>query len=339
MPSPKEVEAFIALLKRYDLYQPEELYKVVCPFHGDVNASMQINIPKAFFYCYGCSVHGSSTELYQQYYKKRTGKSIDSFKANLAITKILAKSKTDLVPADFTFSRTYDTTTSSKLSYKEGIIESRNYYCNLPSPNWYRPSKVPEIEEESRECLSYMLKRGFSRHTLTKAQAKPSLNKNYPIIIPLLENGIFRGYVTRTFDKEIEQQRKYLYNRGFKRERTLPGDYKHTKIVLVVEGYLDCLKAKQLGFEHVVALLGWKISSTQLSKLQKAGVEHIICGTDNDAAGVKGYNYIKLLATQQKWFKVSRVHFPKGIKDFGDLNKGTKQADRIVEQLKKLGLT
>lgn len=349
-----EQETFVILLQKFGLYQPEELYKVVCPFHGDVNASMQINVSKAFFYCYGCGAKGSSTELYQEFYKQENNKEINALQAKLEISKIVKNYKKKHGFSELSRTRTsHDSITNTSISglfclpnisvvekesYSQGITEARNYFYNLPEPCWYRPSKVPEIEEETRVCLQYMLSRGFTKNTLTKAQAKPSLNSNYPIVIPLLENGIFRGYVSRTFDKEIEQQRKYMYNRGFKRERTLAGNYKKATTVLVVEGYLDCLKVKQLGFVDVVAILGWKISSTQIHKLKRANVEHIICGTDNDEAGKKGYNYLRLLQKQQTWYKLSRVKFQKGIKDFGDLQKGTKEADRMVLQLKKLGL-
>ena len=147
----------------------------------------------------------------------------------------------------------------------------------------------------------------------------------------------------RTFDPEVEAQRKYMYNRGFKRERTLAGNFgiKHTGIqtVLIVEGYLDCLKVQQLGIHSVVAILGWKVSGTQLDKLKRAGVKHIICGTDNDEAGRKGYKYLKLVQKQQKWYKLSRVRFPESIKDFGELQKATVEAERMLNQLKNLGLT
>lgn len=354
MPSDKEIATFVLLLRHFQLYKPEELYKVVCPFHNDKNASMQISIPKAFFYCYGCGASGSSIELYK-HFAKLEDKSLTDLQARMQISKLLRthakllSSTTSIEETPFSLLN-QNFTFQQKESYREGITEARQYFYNLPSPNWYRPSKVPAIEEETRLCLQYMHKRGFTSLMLNKAQAKPSLNKYYPIVLPLLENGIFRGYVMRTFDPDIEQERKYMYNRGFKRERTLAGNYKHADTVLVVEGYIaehtvlivegyiDCLKAQSLGFKNVVAILGWKISGTQLEKLKKAKVKHIICGTDNDDAGRKGYKYLKLIQKQQQWFKVSRVRFQKGVKDFGDLNKGTEEANRMVEQLKKLGL-
>ena len=348
MPNAKEIETFALLLRHFGLYKPEELYKVVCPFHDDKNASMQISIPKAFYYCYGCGASGSSLELFKGFWKLKHNKTLTDLEARLKIQALLSRTydssyTTSSNTKEHSFSLLNQYNLQQKESYKEGITEARQYFYNLPSPNWYRCSSVPCVEQETIECKRYMKHRGFTPRTLTKAQAKPSLNKYYPIVFPLLENGIFRGYVMRTFDPEVEAQRKYMYNRGFKRERTLAGNFgiKHTGIqtVLIVEGYLDCLKVQQLGIHSVVAILGWKVSGTQLDKLKRAGVKHIICGTDNDEAGRKGYKYLKLVQKQQKWYKLSRVRFPESIKDFGELQKGTVEAERMLNQLKNLGIT
>ena len=344
MPNAKEIETFALLLRHFGLYKPEELYKVVCPFHDDKNASMQISIPKAFYYCYGCGASGSSLELFKSFWNLKHEKHLTDLQARLKIQSLLSRTYDSSYTTSSTKEHSFSMLNNfqQKESYKEGITEARQYFYNLPSPNWYRCSSVPCVEQETIECKRYMLKRGFTPRMLTKAQAKPSLNKYYPIVFPLLENGIFRGYVMRTFDPEVEAQRKYMYNRGFKRERTLAGNFgiKHTGIqsVLIVEGYIDCLKVQQLGIHSVVAILGWKISGTQLEKLKRAGVKHIICGTDNDEAGRKGYKYLKLIQKQQKWYKLSRVRFPESIKDFGDLKKGTAEAERLLAQLKKFGL-
>lgn len=85
--------------------------------------------------------------------------------------------------------------------------------------------------------------------------------------------------------------------------------------------------------------------SNALEKLKRAGIKQIICGLDNDASGRKGYEYLKLVQKQQKWFKLYRIRYPKSVKgaksmestkDFGEINKGTKEAERILEQLRNI---
>lgn len=344
-PSPNEVRTFVILLKHYGLYQPEELYKVICPFHDDKNASMQININKAFFYCYAeCGAKGSSLELYRSFQQLEhpDREPPSDLKCLLAIKKLVkqAEANGDVPPIYNYTNNTSYSVESQKVSYREGLTQARDFYYNLPETNWYKPGI-----EEGTEAKHYMKHRGFSAKLLKQAGAKCSFNRWYPIVFPMFENGIFRGYVMRTFDPEVEANRKYMYNRGFKRERTLAGTFGTRKAsgssvekqtVVIVEGFLDKLKANQLGIQNVVAILGWKLTQTQIKKLQKAGVKTIICGTDNDEAGRKGYRYMKRIAPHTG-FSVKRLRYPKGIKDMGDVKPNTPAAQMVLNQIHNFG--
>ena len=332
MASQAEGNTFIALLKYYGIFEPLDKYKIVCPFHEDQNASLQINVSDAFFFCYaGCGAQGSSLELYKNFYKiQNPGKPpVSDLQASIAISKIVGykfrqQSKDAL-----------RTPLKAKESYRQEINQAREYYYNLPLPCWYKPSNTDAVSDEILQCREYMNGRGFSNSILTKFQAKPSMNKYYPIIFPLLENGIFRGYVMRTFDKEIEEKRKYLYNKGFRRQNALPGSFKHTDTVICVEGYFDLIKANQIGCKNVVCFLGWKASERQLQKLKRAKTKTIICALDSDEAGNKGYHYLQRIS-KQYGFKVKRLRYPKGIKDMGDIKQGSAQAERILQQIQLL---
>ena len=67
-PTEKEKEEFIAVLKCFGMFEPLSQYKVICPFHGDKNPSMLINLDEASFYCFGCGVKGSTFELVKLQY-------------------------------------------------------------------------------------------------------------------------------------------------------------------------------------------------------------------------------------------------------------------------------
>ena len=332
MATQTEVNIFVALLKHYGIFQPQDKYKIVCPFHEDQNASLQINVSDAFFFCYaGCGAQGGSLELYKNFYKIQNpgNPPLSDLQASIAIKKIVGSKVT------ISSTEALRTAIKGEESYRLEITQAREYYYNLPSPCWYRPSRVSEIEDESLECRRYMNGRGFSNSILTKFQAKPSINKYYPVVFPLLENGIFRGYVMRTFDKEIEEQRKYMYNRGFKRQNALPGSFEKTDTVICVEGYFDLIKANQIGCKNVVCFLGWKASENQLHKLKKNHIKTIICALDNDEAGRKGYHYLQRIS-KQYGFKIKRLRYPKGIKDFGDIKQGSIPAENVMRQIKAL---
>ena len=316
---------FEPVLRYYGIFQPEEKYKIICPFHGDVNASLEINQQKHFWYCYGCGKHGNEIDLIKEF-EKLKGKKVSDLQANIKAKKIIGKQYNNIYNIIY---NNNNNISSVDISYKQGIDIARDYYFNLPKTNWFKPNG----EEEIIQIRNYMNKRGFKNKTLMEANAKATYNKLYSICFPIYDNGIFRGYVMRTIDPEIEQKRKYMYNKGFRRERTLAGTY-NTKTLVLVEGFLDKVKANQIGIENVAAILGWKITNTQLKKIQRKRIKTIICALDNDECGRKGYKYLQFVS-KTFGFEVKRIHYPKGIKDMGDVNESNK--DQILRQIKKYG--
>lgn len=316
---------FIAALKHYNIYQEDDQYKIICPFHGDKNPSLQINKQTGFFYCYGCGLSGGAFELVKNYEPNLSP--IEIYKKLHSFVK---EGKGDIGGRDvYTYTNLPYTHSfvDSKVKYKEGIKLAKDFYFNLPETNWYK------LPEEAIPILRYMKHRGFTTSTLKKFGAKFTYNKNYPIVFPMYDNGIFRGYVMRTDDPTVEDQRKYMYNKEFRRRITLPGDYKNSTVILV-EGFLDMLKAKQYGIKYVAAVLGWKLTSEQFEKLKRCGVKTIICALDNDECGRKGYKYLKRICSVNH-ISVKRIRYPKTMKDMGDLNE--ENSKLILKQIKQFG--
>ena len=291
MVSEERKQEFIAVLKHFDMFEPLSSYKVVCPFHGDKNPSLLIDLDNAKYYCFGCGIHGGAYDLIKQFYPSynpfevvRSARRIVGNKEKKAEQKIVEVAEKKL-----------------------NMQAVRDYFFNLPKVNWYK------VDDPVKQ---YMQQRGFKMSTLNMADARINATDSYKIVFPIMDNGVFRGYVGRTTNKEIEQKRKYIYNTGFRRSKTLAGIYSGSS-VLVVEGFLDMLKARQNGLQSVVAVLGWKMSDKQKKKLLHRGIKTIICGLDNDKAGEKGYKYLQSLSE----FDVVRLKYPDGIKDFGDVDK------------------
>lgn len=291
MVSEQQKQEFIQVLKHFDMFEPLSSYKVICPFHGDKNPSMLIDLENAKYYCFGCEAHGGAHDLVKQFYP-----SYNEFEVVRCIRRICggkeSKKQQRIIQVQ-----------EKKLNMRA----VRDYFFNLPEVNWYT------VRDPVKQ---YMKQRGFKMSTLNMIGARINATDSYKIVFPIMDNGVFRGYVGRTTDKQIEQKRKYIYNTGFRRSKTLAGVYFGSS-VLVVEGYLDMLKARQNGVQSVVAVLGWKMSEKQKNKLLHRGIKTIICGLDNDQAGEKGYKYLSSL----NQFNVVRLKYPEGIKDFGDVNK------------------
>lgn len=296
---------------------PSENQKIICPFHDDVNPSMVINYDDGSYYCFGCNSSGDALKFVIEMEKKL---GLNELKACIKFNKIINDKKLQSVK----FKRKLKTKEEVSEEKEQYLNEAKDYYYGLKTIDWKNDK---DLFSEVDEVGEYMVKRGFTKKTLTKIKAKVTFNKSYPIIFPLNDNGKFKGWVCRTNIKSVEQKRKYLYNKGFKRVETLVGYYDKNHPVILVEGFMDMLKFRQFGYRHVVAILGWKLSDIQINKLKKAGCKHIISALDNDKYGRKGTKYAR------EFFKVTRWQYLKGIKDPGEMNK--RNWTRMFEKTKK----
>ena len=271
-------------------------YKIVCPFHNDVNPSMDCNLVDGTFYCYGCTASGDALK-----FVRLANPKMDDLSSLREYFRIL---KSDKVK-DISCKRQ----PKPRHEDRQKLIEAMDYFYGLSTIDW-RYNKQDEVES----AYQYMHKRGFTAKALNIANARVTYNRNYPIVFPMLDNGIFRGWVCRTNDPKVEKMRKYLYNEGFSRATTLVGNYTKGCTVVIVEGYMDMLKMKMFGIRNVVAILGWKITNEQVKKLKAKGISQVVSALDNDECGIKGTAYLK------KFFTVYRWQYEDGCKDAGDMN-------------------
>jgi len=291
------------VLNYYNLYEESAEYKIVCPFHRDINPSMLISFrkDKQFFHCFGCGASGNAADFVR--YANPGMNQIEVLQEYHKILKSKKSKSLKLV--------NYDAIEKDIEYFEDQLLIAENYYYCLAKTKW---SKM-NYEDLGYQTKKYLNKRGFDDKTLSKVGARYTYHDSYSVIFPMLDNGTFRGWVCRTTVPEIEKRRKYLYNKGFSRKETLVGNYGGNDVVIVVEGYMDMISFIKAGHTNVVAILGWKMSDKQIQKLKDAGIKYIVSALDNDACGRKGTKFIK------KYFSVIRFQFPEDVKDPGDMNK------------------
>jgi DNA primase len=284
-------EFMAKVLKAYDIDYTEQ--KVMCPFHGDVNPSMSIDLAKSRVYCFGCQ---KSYTAFQ--FVEAAEPELNKLQIYSRLASIAKGAKIELKPQHIR--------DNSEEDFAQLLTQAEDYYFNLPKTDWVNGDWTDELD--------YLVERGFSQELLNKCGAKLNFNAWYPIIFPIMDNGVFKGWVCRTTQKEIEARRKYLYNTGFRRSTCLCGRYNNKSPLLIVEGYMDMLKLRQAGLKNVAATLGWKMSPEQRQKLREAGVLDIVSALDNDESGEKGHKFL----LTQGFRTVQRWKFRKTHKDPGD---------------------
>lgn len=300
--------------------------KIMCPFHSDKNPSMSVNLDSGFYYCFGCAQHGNAESFVKALEKQERGLN------DLAALRVYRSILRGTESAGVVVRRPRPE--AVRRSQRALYDQAYDTYHGLSKVSW-SGSDEPEVAH----VREYMERRGFSPSTLAAAGAKVTYRNNYPMIFPMRDNGVFKGWVCRTTTKEVEERRKYLYNKGFSRASTLVGDYGPKKLsglqsryAIVVEGYMDRLKLMQLGVSNAVAILGWKMSAQQIEKLKSQGISVVVSALDNDECGRRGTEFLK------KHFTVVRWRYLKGIKDPGDFDAASfgKMFNKTKQELRKV---
>lgn len=268
--------------------------KVLCPFHADVNPSMSIDLAKSRVYCFGCQKSYTAMQFVEA-----SEPELNKLQIYAKMATIAGKTKIQLDPKKLIVNDS---------DIEQLLIQAKDYYYNLPKTNW--------LKEDSDE-LQYLLNRGFSRKILNSSGAKINYNAWYPVVFPIYDNNVFKGWLCRTTNKEVEAKRKYLYNRGFRRRTCLCGRYNNRSPLVIVEGYMDMLMLRQAGLKNVIATLGWKMSSEQRNMLKDANITNIVSALDNDEKGEEGYRFLLSLGFN----KVDKWKYRKSQKDPGDQSK------------------
>lgn len=294
-------------------FSSESKRKIICPFHEDLKPSMSVDLVNGMFYCFGCGVSGNVFDLIKLIHPE-----YNDIECMMEIERIVHSKEIEKL--------NIQKRKRKRENSKKALYEAYDYFYGIRKTDWNNVRN-----EKEKQVLEYMMKRGFNRKSLNVADCRVTLNEDYPIIFPILDNGRFCGYVCRTMDKKVEEYRKYLYNDGMKKRGILCGTYEENKTLFVCEGMLDMLSIKTKGkVKNVVAFLGWHMSDFQFEKIRQKNITKIISCLDNpkiDSAGEKG---LKLL---RKYFDdVTPFPYPDWVKDPGEMNE--KQLEESMKRLK-----
>ena len=275
-------------------------YKIICPFHEDKNPSMIVDLSNNFYYCFGCNASGDAFNFFKNMEQKRN-KNLDDIQLLRLYMQITNNTIENKKIKNICTNKNKD----DIIYITQQKIIAEDYYNGLNKIDWF------EINDNIKQ---YMKHRGFTSATLNYAKAKININDKYPIIFPILDENEFSGWVCRTDKKEIEEVRKYLYNKGFSRRNTLNGYY-HSKTVvgalqridmpsiLFFLGILLCISALQ-NAGILNALSTWldkKIGNLNIIVLLIGTLSAIVDNVPLVAAGIKMYSLTNFPQDSNLW--------------------------------------
>ena len=270
----------------------------VCPFHDDTNPSMSVSREKQIYTCFSCHATGNVFNFLMDYehmdFKqvlKYLGDRVGIDTGNVHINKKNNK-----------FDKLYDAYNLS-LKYFQNNLNSN---IGKDAKKYLQNRKInDDIIKEFEIGLSLESKDDLTKLLIGKNYDLVTLNRiglsndnhdiyNDRIMFPLYDlNGRVVAFSGRRFDNIKEN--KYVNTKEtdiFKKGELLyhyhiaKDESRVKKSIIVMEGFMDVIRASTIGIKNTVALMGTALTKEQISLLKRLSKNIILC-LDGDDPGVK----------------------------------------------------
>ena len=270
----------------------------VCPFHEDTNPSMSVSREKQIFRCFSCGTSGNVFSFLMDYEHK-------SFKEVL-------KELGDRVGVNTSSIKTYNTSTKYDNLYEAYNLSLKYYQNNLNSiegreARSYLLSRNldEEVIKEFGVGLSLDKRDNLVKLLQNKKYDLAVLNSiglavddhdtfmeriMFPLHDPYGKTVGFSGRIYKTEDKSMG---KYVNTKEtiiFKKGSCLYHYHiakdicRTTKNVIVMEGFMDVIRASTIGIRNTVALMGTALTDEQIKLIKRLSNNVILC-LDGDDPG------------------------------------------------------
>lgn len=232
---------------------------VLCPVHGDHNASMNINVAKGVAFCHACGAKGS----------------LNSIARKAGFPPFTVGDDDNIADEVYGILNAYEELLS------EAVVDQNTYLPDstlrryrFPFQYWTGP-----LESGGRD---------FSSETVGLFELGYDPLQDVAII-PIRDiDGNLLGVTRRVMNSEGGA--RYLDPKGFKKATNLYGAHlvanRDIDRLVLVEGPLDAVRVTQAGY-NAVAQYGSNLTEQQRKLIELIAPRQLVLFYDNDAAGIK----------------------------------------------------
>lgn len=294
----------VNVISRYvSLTQKGKNYFGVCPFHDDHSPSMSVSGEKQIYTCFSCGATGNVFKFIMDY---ENISFVEAIKKVADIGGIKININYDTSRRGVVNKNLYDIYELSLKFYQNNLNTNGGMrakeYLNKRSIN-EELIKVFQIglSLKDRTLLTkLLLQKDFDEHDILKSglviKNEYGLSDIYinRIMFPLHDlNGKIVGYSGRIYNSddsskyintketEIFKKGELLYNYHRAKEEA-----RNSGQVIVMEGFMDVIRAYTIGVKNVVATMGTAITKNQALLIKRMAKEVILL-FDGDSAGAK----------------------------------------------------
>lgn len=301
-------------------------YKGLCPFHSDTSPSFTVSPQKNIAKCFSCGAGGNTISFYSQYHK---------ISFNEACLELAKKYNIDIQ-----FEKSFDEAKEKEYEkLYELMEEARDFFAEMIFNNEGRDAfeylnkrglSVQFIKENNigyspnswDKLLNHFIDKGYSVEDLLNVGLIKKGDKGYydtfrdRIMFPISNIGAKTiAFGGRTMEdrkdiaKYLNSSDTILFNKG----HNLYGIKERGSLIrkknysILMEGYMDVLKAHSFGFDTAIASLGTAFTTDQ-GELLKRYSSNVIIAYDMDDAGRKATERTGLILKEQG-FNIRVIEF------------------------------
>jgi DNA primase len=279
----------------------------LCPFHTEKTPSFAVNPARQFFHCFGC---GEGGNVFNFLMKVERIPFMDAARTLAKRCGVVLEDRPGMREASTERERLHGLLSDARDFYHDLLMNSparsREYLdrrdisqetvgkfrLGFASNEWdslYRYFHAKDVSDELlvRSGLVCKRKKGAGYYDRFAGR----------LIFPIHDSRArVVGFGGRIIEEGEKKQAKYINSPEtpiFHKSKTLFGlaearrEMEKSKRAVVVEGYMDCIRAHQMGVENVVATLGTALTPAHVRAL-RGWVEEAVIVFDSDEAGAKG---------------------------------------------------
>ena len=270
----------------------------VCPFHDESNPSMCVSREKQIYTCFSCHATGNVFTFLMNYEHidfKETLRYLGE-KVGVNVSGIQIKQKSNK------FDKLYDAYKFSVKYFQNNLSSSfgkmaRSYLASRGITDEIIKEFEIGLSLESRDDLTKLLiKKEYDLAVLNRIGLSSDDHDIYNdrIMFPLYDvSGNVVGFSGRIYkdngqnkylntkETDIFKKGEMLYHYHIARE-----ECRLKKSVIVMEGFMDVIRASTIGIKNTVALMGTALTKEQIALIKRLSNNIILC-LDGDGPGVK----------------------------------------------------
>ena len=269
----------------------------VCPFHDDTNPSMSVSREKQIYTCFSCHATGNVFTFLMNYehidFKEALKYLGDKVGIDTGSVKVTKKSTK--------YDKLYDAYKLALKYYQNNLNSTagklaKKYLLNRKIDESIIKEFEIGLSLESKDDLTKLLTgKDYDLATLNKIGLTSDNHDVYNerIMFPLYDvTGKVVGFSGRIYkdngsnkyvntkETEIFKKGETLYHYHIARE-----ECRLSKSVIVMEGFMDVIRASSIGIKNTVALMGTALTKEQINLLKRLSNNIILC-LDGDDPGV-----------------------------------------------------